>query len=148
MEGATGATGPVSSDERNPMLLASTFSEPLPDIIAVDDLLNDIQVLTVKETADRSLVETIGSLTTFQVRPKLVEWALGGFKTGYEIHSITITPPQVCVDGVSRDLRQYIEYLIGKTLDDYIDTLNPKFIDMNIEYAYFGNRIAILVSKV
>jgi hypothetical protein len=145
---STGATGPVSIDEHNPMIIASTFSEPLPDIIAVNDLLNDIQVLTAKETADRALVETIGSLTTFQVRPKLVEWALGGFKTGYEIHSITITSPQVCVDGVSRDLRQYIEYLIGKTLDDYIDTLNPKFIDMNIEYAYFGNRIAILVSKV
>jgi hypothetical protein len=147
-EGATGATGPVSTDERNPMMIASTFSEQLPDIIGLDDLLNDIQVLTAKEANDKSLLETIGSLTTFQVRPKLVEWALGGFKTGYEIHSITITPPQVCVDGVSRDLRQYIEYLIGKTLDDYIDTLNPKFIDMDINYAYFGNRIAILVSKV
>lgn len=148
MEESTGATGPVPTDQNNTMLIQPTPSESLPDIIALDDLLNDVQVLIVKESEDKALLETIGNLTTFQVRPKLVEWALSGFKAGYEIHSVIVTPPQVCVDGVVRDIRQYIIYLIGKSLDDYIDTLNPKFISMNIDYAYFGNRIAIVVSKV
>ena len=144
-DSATGATGPISDEEYG----ASMFSliPPVPDIIALDDILNDIQVLTTKESNDKGLLETIGSLTTFQVRPKLVEWALGGFKTGYEIHSVTITPPQVCVDGVVRDLREYITYLTGKTIDDYIETLNPKFIGIDLNYAYFGNRIGIIISK-
>lgn len=145
-DAATGATGPISDEEYGVSMLS--LITPVPDIIALDDILNDIEIVSKKEESDRSLLQSIGNLTTFQVRPKLVEWALNGFKTGYEIYSVTISPPQTCVDGVSRNLREYISYLTGKTLDQYIETLNPKFIGIDLNYAYFGNRIAIVISKV
>ena len=143
---ATGAT--TTTEEINLSMIAGTLLPPPPDIISLDDLLSDIQVMTKKEDDDRILLESIGNLTTFELRPKLVEWALNNFNSLFEIHSITIHVPAICVDGATRDLRQYISYLTGKTLDEYIEVLNPKFVGMNVTYAYFGNKITIFLTKV
>jgi hypothetical protein len=145
-EEATGPTGPT--EETNLSMIAGTIYPPPPDIISLDDLLSDIQVMTKKEDDDRILLESIGNLTTFGLRPKLVEWALNNFSSLFEIHSITIHVPTICVDGATRDLRQYIVYLTGKTLDEYIEVLTPKFVGMNVAYGYFGNKISIFLAKV
>ena len=142
-EESTGATGPTSMNSP----LYSMNVEPIPDIINIEDILADVDVLTKKETDDRILLESIGNITTFQLRPKLIEWALQGFVSPYKVYDITIQPPPVCVDGVSRELREYIPYLTNKNLDDYLEFIRPKFVGMNIDFAYLGTKIAILISK-
>lgn len=147
MDDATGATGPTTEEQMS-SILYPPYVEPPPDIISLDDLLSDIQVLTAKEQTDKNLIEAIGNLTTFGLRPRLVEWALNNFNSLFEIYSVTINTPTVCVDGVARDLRQYISYLTGKTLDEYMEILNPKFVGMDLTYGYFGNTIKLFLTKV
>ncbi len=147
MDDATGPTIIPVPEERDPMALQNTVTPPPPDIISLDDLLSDIQVLTAKEQTDRTSIEAIGNLTTFSLRPRLVEWALNNFNSLFEIYSVGIDIPNVCVDGVKRDLREYIPYLTGKTLDEYIEILNPKFVGMTVTYGYFGNTIKLFLTK-
>ena len=130
------------------------FSDPVPAIqptppppIRLEDILSSMEVLATKESADRSLLETISVIPYDVIKPKLIQWAVSGFRNAYPIHEIPISAPPLCSDGQVRSLQDYIEFVSGKTIGDHVSALQARLPDMVVSYAYSGSVILIVVSK-
>ena len=116
--------------------------------ISIDDLLQSIELVTKQEAEDKSRLESIGSISSQELKTKLVAWAVAGFPTVYQIHTVTITPPTTCSDGVVRSLTDYISFCSGKTISEHVAVLQEKVSNISISFANMGSHIAIVVSKV
>lgn len=121
---------------------------PPPPPIGIDDLLNSIEVIQKKEADDKLLLESIGNLSQEELKSKLISWAIAGFPNTHEIHTITILPPSICSDGVTRDLPGYIAFCSGKTIHEHIDLLQQKVTNISVSFANMGTHISIVVSKL
>lgn len=120
---------------------------PPPPPITIDDLLNSIEVLHEKEASDKILLESIGNISQEVLKTKLVTWAVAGFPSAYEIHSVAINIPTSCSDGVNRNLTDYILFCSGKTIQGHVDLLQQKVENISISFANMGTYISIVVSK-
>ena len=147
-----GATGPVETTSTEGATGPEQVNYPEtvvpPPPITLDDLLNSVEVLSKKESEDRILLETIGNMSSLQLKEKLVLWAIAGFPNVYEIHRVAVVPPQTCSDGVSRDLSEYIQFCSGKTVHEHVAVLQEKVTNIVISFANMGSYISIVVSKV
>jgi hypothetical protein len=120
---------------------------PPPDVLTLSDLLSDQSVVVAKELADKSLLETIGTQSVGNLRPKLVEWVLKGRPDAFPVLSLDIRPPSVCSDGLSRNLPDYIEFCSGKTINDHVALLQAKLPDILVSFANIGGITTIVVLK-
>jgi hypothetical protein len=120
---------------------------PPPPVITLADIMNATELVQQKETADKSLLESIGNVSFESLRSKLIQWASTGFPNAYQLMSISISPPQVCSDGITRGLPDYIVFCSGKTINEHVDLLQQKLPDMTVSFANMGGSIAIVVSK-
>lgn len=120
---------------------------PPPAPITIDDLLNSVEVLQQKEAQDKIALESIGTISHETLKTKLLSWATAGFPNVYEITRVTISPPNQCSDGVTRNLADYIVFCSGKTINEHVAILAAKVTGMTISFANMGNFIAIVVSK-
>ena len=136
------STAPVSLSE-----LLNITPPPPPAPITIDDLLNSVEVVTQKETQDKAALESIGNMSHDELKTKLLSWATAGFPNVYEVHRVSITPPAICSDGVTRGLADYIVYCSGKTITEHVNLLSSKVTGMVISFANMGTCIAIVVSK-
>lgn len=118
-----------------------------PPPISIDDLLNSIEVLQQKEAADKTLLESIGNISQEVLKQKLITWAVAAFPNAYEIHTVAVTPPPSCSDGVTRTLADYIVFCSGKSIQEHVGILQQKVTNISIEYANMGSYISIVVSK-
>jgi hypothetical protein len=125
----------------------SEYIPPPPTLITLADILNATEVIHQKETADKSLLESIGNVSFDSLRSKLIQWASAGFPNAYQLMNISIIPPSVCSDGVTRSLADYILFCSGKTIHEHVDVLQQKLPDMTVSFANMGGSIAIVVSK-
>lgn len=139
----TGPTGPVSIEEYYGLTPA-----PPPAPISIEDLLTTTEVLVKKEADDKISLESIGNMSSVELKSKLLTWALKGFPNVHELHQVTIQPPAVCSDGVTRGLAEYIEFCSGKPIQDHVAVLQGKVTGMTISFANMGGYIAIVVTKV
>jgi len=121
---------------------------PPPPPISIDDLLNSMEVVQQKELEDKRLLESIGNISQEELKSKLIAWAVAGFPNAYEIHAVTIVPPSMCSDGVSRELADYITFCSGKPIHEHIDGLRQKVSNISISFANMGTHISIVVSKL
>lgn len=129
-------------DETSPPTL-----QEVPNVLSIDDLLNDQTALLAKEAADRATIESVGTQSVFGLKPKLVEWALKGFPAAYPIMELQVTPPSLCSDGVSRNLYDYIQFLTTKTIDDHVAVLQGNLQGMLVSFANLNGVTTIVVSK-
>ena len=113
----------------------------------IDNLVSEHDILLQKEAADRAIVDTIEFPDTLALKAKLVEWANRGFADAFSIFSITIQPPVVCSDGVSRSLFEYIAFLAGMPIGDKMKRLSDKLKGMTIQCSYSGNTVTFHVFK-
>jgi hypothetical protein len=120
---------------------------PPPDILTLSDLLSDQTVVLAKEQADKALLDTIGSQTVSNLRPKLVEWVLKGYPPAFPILSLGIQPPSPCSDGVTRDLSDYITFCSGKTIVEHVALLQAKLPDILVSFANIGGMVCVTVLK-
>jgi hypothetical protein len=120
---------------------------PPPDVLTLSDLLSDQSVVVAKEQADKTLLETIGTQSVSNLRPKLVEWVLKGRPDAFPILSLDIHPPSVCSDGLPRSLPDYIEFCSGKTIVDHVALLQAKLPDIHVSFANIGGITTIVVLK-
>jgi hypothetical protein len=120
---------------------------PPPFIVDISDLMTEHDQLLQKEAADRALVETIESPNVEALGTKLTEWATQKFIDGFPIFSVTVDPPPVCSDGVSRKLFDYVAYLAGIPIGDKMQRLTDKLKGMYVQCSYSGNTITFHVFK-
>jgi hypothetical protein len=121
--------------------------EPSPYLFSVDTILSEYEILSQKEAADRTTLDTIEFPNTEDLRGKLLDWARRGFPDIFPIFSIVINPPTTCIDGVSRSLFGYIDYLMGITIAEKMNRLASKLGGMTVTCSYTGNRITFHVTK-
>lgn len=120
---------------------------PPPPVITIDDLLNSTAAIIKKEADDKATLEGIGNIPYETLKSTLLSWTTAGFPNVYEIHRVSISPPSLCSDGVSRDLASYIQFCSGKTINEHVAVLQARVQGMSISFANMGNYISIVVSK-
>jgi hypothetical protein len=121
--------------------------DPVPEILTLADLLADHDIVVAKEADDAALLDTIGSQTISNLRPKLVEWVLKGYPPAFPILSLDIRPPACCSDGVVRDLSDYITFCSGKTITEHVSLLQAKLPDITVSFANIGGVTTVVVLK-
>lgn len=145
-EGPTGMTG---TTEMTGMTEMTGPTGPIaPPMISLNDIVNAVEIVQLKEAADKSALESISSLSFDGLRASLIQWATTGYTNAYVIHSVPITPPNVCSDGVSRNLSEYIQFCSGKTINEHVQLLQDRMTDIIVSFANSGNMIIIVVSKL
>jgi hypothetical protein len=115
--------------------------------IAIDDILNDIEVVRQKETSDKSTIDGISSISSDSLRQKLVTWATQGFLNAWTLMEIAVQPPAQCSDGVVRDLTNYISFVSGKSLAEHVAALQARMSGISASFAWTGQSILIVVSR-
>lgn len=121
---------------------------PPPDIVTFAELAIDSQVILAKESADKAILESIGLQSAQGLKPKLVEWFMKGCPNAYPILSVSVQPPEICSDGESRNITDYIAFCSGGTIQDHVAVLNAKLLDIYVSFSYDGTNISIVVSKM
>lgn len=142
--GMTGETGPTGMTGYMPF---APYTEPVPDILSIDDLIDETEQLLAKEQTDGDAIRAVGLQSTASLKPKLVEWVKKGKPNFYPIMELLIQPPAQCSDGVVRNLPDYIEFCSGKSIDLHTGALQSKLIGMTISCTRLGDNVAIVVSK-
>jgi hypothetical protein len=123
-----------------------TGPAPLPTI-SIQDILGSVEVVQNQESNDKSKLETIGLISFDTLRASLLQWASRGFPNAYTIYEVPMTAPSVCSDGVARNLPDYIVFCSGKTINEHVDVLQQRLVDITVSFAYSGSAILIVVSR-
>jgi hypothetical protein len=121
--------------------------EPSPYLMTLDELLNSRDVMMARETSDRQTIQYIESPDPIMLRRKLLEWAAAGFPDAFPIFNITVSPPEVCSDGVARGLYDYIKFVSGQTLAEKMKVLESKLKGISVVNSFSGSTITIHVMK-
>ena len=120
---------------------------PPPPILTMSDIVNAREVILAKETADGELFCGIPNQSVDFLRTRMIEWAKNSFADAYTLFTIPASVPEVCSDGVSRDLTDYIQFVSGKSIQDHVASLQARLPDFNISFCNLGGSVGIVVSK-
>ena len=132
-----------------PVITLSTLLSPPPSVISLDDLLNHQMVILAKESTDRNAVLSFTNPTSESLKTSLFQWATAGFQGGYLVSSLSLIPPPICSDGMSRGLPFYMEYLMGKSIGDWLITLGAMTAGMSFTFSHNGStQINLHVSRL
>jgi len=100
-----------------------------------------------KEAADKAALTTLLSPTREAFRTQLFQWASAGFPDLYVIQTFSITPPEICTDGETREIGKYIEYCIGTDLGSVITTIKSLMTGIQPSWSITANSLRIHVTK-
>ena len=131
---ATGPTGPTGP------------TEPV-NIATLDELMASHAVVVVQEAADRIALACLSAPTRDGYRTQLFQWAAAGFPDLYIVHSIPITPPSICSDGVVREIGKYAEFCMCKDLGNVVASLATLMPGIQPSWSVNGNTLRIHVTK-
>jgi hypothetical protein len=147
--GSTGIQGPTGPSQEILSLFPSANTGPVesPYIATLDELLSSYESTVAQETADRTALSVLVNPSRESFRPQLFQWAAAGFPNGYIIQSISINPPNICSDGVSRNVGKYVEYCIGTNLGAIIQSMTALMTGINPTWSTLGNTIRIHVTR-
>lgn len=105
-------------------------------VIRLSDLLTDTEVLKQKELQDRQIVDALENPDFTHLRQKLIQWTAAGFPYAFPVFSISVTPPQVCSDGVVRSLIDYVSYVAGMSIEAKLKKLEAKLEGIKVLNSY------------
>jgi hypothetical protein len=117
-------------------------------IITLDELITSQEVLKQKENEDKLIIDQLDNPNPIELKAKLYQWAIQKFPDSFPVFSVTISPPSVCSDGITRELYDYIEYCSGTNIRDRLLSLQSKLQGIQVLNSYSGNTITIHVSKI
>jgi hypothetical protein len=145
--GPTGETGPTGPD-LSMFPSASTGLTGPPQIATLEELMQSHAVVVAKETTDKQILNGLTNPLRDQYRPQLFQWATLGFPPTFIVQIFEITPPNVCSDGVIRDLMAYLQFLLSPTnLDTVMDTIRALMPVILVTFSFYGNSLRIHVSR-
>jgi hypothetical protein len=142
---ATGPTGPTDIMTLFPNAQTGTV-EP-PHIVTMEELMASHAVIVQKESVDRTSLNALVNPTRDQYRPQLFQWAAAGFPGIYVIQSFSVSPPDLCADGVRRDVNAYINYLTGSDMGTVVANIQALVTGIVVSFSFEGNSVRIHVSK-
>ncbi len=134
---------PVTVLEPTPVIV----EEPSPYLITLDELLSSRDVLLGRETSDRQMIQYVENPDPIMLKRKLLEWAAAGFPDAFPVFTVTISPPEVCSDGIARGLYDYIHFVSGQSLADKMKALEAKLKGISVVNSFSGGTITIHVMK-
>lgn len=137
---ATGPSGEYFIPYQHPISLPTY-------IMTITDLMNSHEALVQQESVDAVTLSQLSSPDEGLLKVALFQWARAGFTNIYPVLSLTLAPPPVCVDGVSRTLFDYVPYLTGKSVAELMDVLQLKLNGIQLSYSLPSNSIVFHVSK-
>ena len=104
-------------------------------------------VIVEKESVDRASLNALVNPTREQYRPHLFQWAAAGFPGIYVVQSFSVSPPDLCADGVRRDVNAYINYLTGTDMGAIVANIQSLVTGIVVSFSFEGNSVRIHVSK-
>lgn len=116
-------------------------------IATLDELMSSHAVIVAKEVADAASLTSLASPTPDVFRPQLFQWAAAGFPDMYIIHAISVTPPSICADGVTRSFAKYVEYCLKTDMGTIIQSMAALMRGIQPSWSAEGNTIRIHVSR-
>jgi hypothetical protein len=142
-------TGPTGSTLPSPFMFptAATGSAPPPLVVDIAELLASHAAIASQEAADRSTLSVLLNETRETLRPQMFTWAAAGFPAIYIVQQFTISPPEVCSDGVTRSVYDYVVYLLGQDMTTTIAGIQALCVGVQISYSFTENTLRIHVSK-
>ena len=141
------APGPTGPDITNLFPNAQTGTVEAPTIVTMEELMASHAVIVEKESVDRTSLNALVNPTREQYRPHLFQWAAAGFPGIYVIQSFSVTPPDLCADGVRRDVNAYINYLTGTDMGAVVANIQALVTGIVVSFSFEGNSVRIHVSK-
>jgi hypothetical protein len=141
--------GPTGPSQTVLAMFPSAFTGPVesPYIATLDELLSSYESTVAQETADKLALSPLINPSREAFRSPLFQWAAAGFPNGYIVQSISINPPNICSDGVTRNVGKYVEYCIGADLGSVIQTMASLMTGINPTWSTVGNSVRIHVSR-
>ena len=118
----------------------------LPILLSMDDLKISIELITAQENTHRNMITGLKDLTDDTIRPILVKWGVLGFPKDYILHSLQISTPSKCSDGVHRTFYEYIDYLVP-SLAGCVQELDDRLPGMKLGFSFDENVIHIHVQS-
>jgi hypothetical protein len=149
--GATGSTGPTGFEDTGPTgpIIHAPITEPGPPPMLIDiaELLSSHAGIKQQEVVDRSTLSVLLNPSRESIRASMFQWAELGFPPIYILQQLSVTPPAVCSDGVSRSLYDYITYLLGQDMGAINASIQALCVGVLISYSFQGNTVRIHVSR-
>jgi hypothetical protein len=115
-------------------------------LVTLDDLRKTIAARTTKEVADRAVLLKMFDTTANGLVDKLHAWAGLGFPDNSVILSTALTPPSVCVDGVTRTQPEYVAYLLGASIDQAVAGLQAQVKDVTLGWTMPEGFVQVVVT--
>jgi hypothetical protein len=116
-------------------------------LIDISELLASHAGIKQKEAADRITLSVLLNPSRDSIRASMFRWAELGFPAIYIIQELTVTPPGVCSDGVSRSLYDYITYLLGQDMGAINASIQALCVGVHISYSFQDNTVRVHVSR-
>ena len=145
---STGPTGPTEPEIINLFPNAQTGAVEPPNIVTIEELMASHAVIVQKEADDRASLSALVNPMRDQYRPQLFQWAAVGFPGIYVVQSFSVTPPDICADGVRRDVNAYINYLTGTNMGTIVANIQALMSGILVSFSFEGNSVRIHVSRV
>ena len=157
INGASGITGANEylrqvASQYTPQVLAlfpSARTGPTgPQSIAtLEELMASHEAVIIQEQTDIANLQALKNPSREGFRSKLFQWASLGFPDLYIVQSININPPNICSDGVTRNLGKYIEYCLGSDMGSIIQGIAALMTGINPTWSTDGNCVRVHVTR-
>jgi hypothetical protein len=149
MADTTESTGPTGY---NPlpvvMMPIIATGPPQPQTIAtLDELLASRETVIRKEAIDTAALSVFLNPTRETFRAPLFQWAASGLERGFTVSTLSITPPPVCADGVSRSIGGYVMYCTGKSMEEITTKIQSMMTGIRVFHSFMDTNIRIHVMK-
>ena len=118
------------------------------ETVSLSDILADVSTYRYRETLDRAKFLGLLNPNVGDMKTKLAAWVAGGFRGSCDLFCIQITAPNVCSDGASRSLFEYIEFVSGKTYLDHINKIQSILTGFEVGYRCSPKEFVICVYGV
>ena len=115
-------------------------------LVSLDDLKASAAALTGKQAADTAALKGLFDTTSNGLVAKLETWAGLGFPLGYVVLSTTVTPPPTCLDGVTRNLPDYVAYLLGREIGEELAGLQAQVSGFTLGWSMPGGQVQVVVT--
>jgi hypothetical protein len=140
-------TGPRYSAQVLSLFPSATGPVETPYIATLDELMASHEAVITQEQTDITNLQALKNPSREGFRSKLFQWASLGFPDLYIVQSININPPNICSDGVTRNLGKYIEYCLGTDMGTVIQGIAALMTGINPTWSTDGNCVRIHVTR-